>query len=83
LEFQGEILGDLIGELGTVLIKKGGLVAEMDIGQHVLEGEAVTLKQPFLVIEKVGSGSQRLDVVGIARRKLLFKTRPKPKSNKK
>lgn len=50
LEFQGEILGDLQGELGTLIVK--GKTAEMEIGQHVLEGEVVVLKTPFLVVEK-------------------------------
>lgn len=50
LEFQGEILGDLQGELGTLSVK--GKTAEMEIGQHVLEGEVVVLKTPFLVVEK-------------------------------
>ena len=68
----------------------------MDIGLHLLEGNVVKLKLPFLVIEKkkrtrssfdlegVDSDltqSPSLDIIGIVRKKIIFKTRPKPKCN--
>ncbi len=101
LEFQGEILGDLTGELGSIMINGG--TAEMDIGQHVLEGSVITLKLPFLVLEKYGAvcshsssssssssisspspssntNTSTMEVCGVARKKVLFKTRPKPRN---
>lgn len=74
--------------------------ALMDIGLHLLEGNVVKLKLPFLVIEKrkrtrslsnlerESSGIDSnvtelpsLDIVGVVRKKIIFKTRPKPKCN--
>jgi Ctf8 len=72
----------------------------MDIGLHLLEGNIVKLKLPFLVIEKrkrtrSSSNSEQeisgtdsdltdspsLDIIGVVRKKIIFKTRPKPKCN--
>ena len=78
----------------------------MDIGLHVLEGSVVTLKLPFIAVEKrkrkiddsdlitnrnatTGSESNSnsnsenttLEVIGVIRRKIIFKTRPKPTCN--
>lgn len=72
----------------------------MDIGLHLLEGNIVKLKLPFLVIEKrkrtrnssnseqESSGadsdltdSPSLDIIGVVRKKIIFRTRPKPKCN--
>ena len=76
----------------------------MDIGLHVLEGSVVTLKLPFIAVEKrkrkiddsdlitsrnttTGSESNsnsentKLEVIGVIRRKIIFKTRPKPTCN--
>jgi len=50
LEFQGEILGILQGDLGHIEVTQAE--AFMDIGQHTLEGEVVKLKSPFMVLEK-------------------------------
>ena len=65
----------------------------MDIGAYLIEGEVITLKKPFLVTEKScatssvsngGSASeaatQTLKINGIIKKKIIFKTRPKPKS---
>ncbi|XP_012090278.1 putative uncharacterized protein DDB_G0287975 [Jatropha curcas] len=61
------------------------------VGYHELTGSKLTLKKPLLVLKKVkymdvdqGCGSDddssnkvELDVIGIIRHKILFKTRPK------
>lgn len=81
LEFQGEIVGDLVGnELGRIVVKDEGR-AEMEIGQHFLEGSVVSLKLPFLIMQKSSSsndGSNSIPIEGYVRKKIIFKTRPKP-----
>eukprot|EP01032_Pedospumella_encystans_P007987 gene7987-9521_t len=82
LEFQGEVLGDLTGNpLGRLELKEDGKV-EMDIGQHFLEGSIVTLKLPFMVVEKHSSSEQStpqpMTIEGFVKKKIIFKTRPKP-----
>ncbi|KZV46913.1 hypothetical protein F511_06155 [Dorcoceras hygrometricum] len=59
------------------------------VGYHELTGTKVTLKKPILVLKKIKHGndeceghrpeksSVELDVIGIIRHKILFKTRPK------
>lgn len=59
------------------------------IGYHELTGSKVKLKKPLLVLKKVkhsddhqslspkSSATVELDVIGIIRHKILFKTRPK------
>lgn len=53
------------------------------VGYHELAGSKVTLKKPLLVLKKlqfdeVSGKATELEVVGIIRTKILFKTRPKP-----
>lgn len=56
------------------------------MGYHELTGSKATLKKPLLVLKKLqkctdGDPSEKeteLEVVGIIRSKILFKTRPKP-----
>ncbi len=57
----------------------------MDIGQHFLEGSVVTLKQPFIIIEKSLEKSEdneddakTIPIKGFVKKKIIFKTRPKP-----
>lgn len=57
------------------------------IGYHELTGSKVALKKPLLLLKKVKHADQNansessptveLDVVGVIRHKILFKTRPK------
>ncbi|XP_073064326.1 uncharacterized protein [Primulina eburnea] len=59
------------------------------VGYHELTGTKVALKKPILVLKKIKHGndecegqlpvnsSMELDVIGIIRHKILFKTRPK------
>ncbi|CAN1267300.1 Chromosome transmission fidelity protein 8 homolog [Linum perenne] len=52
----------------------------LTIGYHELSGTKVALKKPLAVLKKVKPieiGKVELDVVGIIRSKILFKTRPK------
>ena len=79
LEFQGEILGDLAGDLGQIEVTKSA--AHMEIGQHTLEGDIVKLKNPFMVLEKVKSNDDKatLSMRGLVQNKIIFKTRPRPK----
>ncbi|CAI0403577.1 unnamed protein product [Linum tenue] len=52
----------------------------LTIGYHELSGTKVTLKKPLAVLKKVkrtDDGKVELDVVGVIRHKILFKTRPK------
>jgi chromosome transmission fidelity protein 8 len=65
----------------------------MDIGLHLLEGNVVKLKLPFLVVEKKKnkrnineisndkSTESSLEILGVIRKKIIFKTRPKPTCN--
>jgi len=76
LELQGEVLGEIRAgaALGSITLK--GKNAELEVGQHILEGELVSLKLPFLVLEK---GVDGLDTRGVVRNKIIFKNRPKTK----
>ena len=61
-------------------IRKDGKV-EMEVGLHTLDGEVVSLKQPLLVIEKKnGPNDEHMEIMGIVKKKVLFKTRPKPRA---
>ena len=80
VEVQGEVLGDLNGPLGQISIS--GKIAVLEIGQHILEGEVVSLKQSFLVIEKSLNGVSNIQsnsVAGVIRKKIVFSSRPKTK----
>ncbi|XP_032520873.1 chromosome transmission fidelity protein 8 homolog [Danaus plexippus] len=49
------------------------------LGHHVLTGKEVKLEQPMAVMEKTVDGGQTsYRVKAIVRKKLLFKSRPKP-----
>ena len=59
----------------------------MECGQHFLEGSIVDLKSPFMVLEKVTdhdgeggeiNGTGRTNILGFAKSKIIFNTRPKP-----
>jgi hypothetical protein len=54
----------------------------MDIGQHFLEGSIVTLKSPFIIVEKCAVATcdalKQLSIEGMIKKKIIFKTRPKP-----
>jgi hypothetical protein len=60
----------------------------MIIGQHFLEGSVVELKAPYLLLdepedceiaEEVESHfDKQLSIRGVVKKKIIFKTRPKP-----
>lgn len=85
LEFQGEINGEKVGALGSLTLKAGEKV-EMVIGNHFLEGNFQNLKSPLLVLDNMDtigdsaddSRGPSLSIQGVVRRKIIFKTRPKP-----
>ena len=57
---------------------------ELEVGSYLLEGHIVTLKQPYLIIQKEKDNkpdcnSTDYDMVGLVYKKIHFKTRPKPK----
>ena len=50
---------------------------QLTVGYHRLEGKLVALRKPLAILRKTGSeGSSSFEVVGVARSKWLFKTRP-------
>jgi hypothetical protein len=75
LEFQGEILGDDMGFLGSLRVQGDDVI--MGIGQHVMWGKIITLSNPFLVVDQTESG---LETKGFACKKIIFNERPKPKT---
>lgn len=49
------------------------------LGHHVLNGKEMKLEQPMAVIEKVALGDKTMyKVKAVVKKKLLFKSRPKP-----
>jgi hypothetical protein len=88
LELQGEVIGELDDNaLGTIVINNNN-TAIMNIGQLVLEGTVITLKSPFIVMEKKitnnmvmdddSSNNSTLDIEGYAYKKIIFNSRPRP-----
>lgn len=85
LEFQGELVGEKVGMLGSLTLKAGEKV-EMIIGNHFLEGSFQNLKSPLLVLDSndstddtaASTAAPSLSIQGVVRRKIIFKTRPKP-----
>mmetsp|Transcript_18574 Transcript_18574/g.18658 ORF Transcript_18574/g.18658 Transcript_18574/m.18658 type:complete len:103 (-) Transcript_18574:75-383(-) len=80
VEFQGEISGQALEgcDLGTLSIAKDGIMTEMEIGQHVLKGRVEKLSKAFVIIEK---SSDLLEILGSVRKKIIFNTRPRPRSS--
>ena len=87
VELQGELEvsghGGLAGVALGVLAVSGAGVPSLTIGNHQLLGALVPLKKPRAVLRRrrEGEGAARVtryDVVGVARKRYLFKSRPKP-----
>lgn len=85
LEFQGDLITGEEGEkqlagldVGTLRFNANKEIT-LRIGNHVLAGKAEPLRKGFAVLEKhANEGQTRYKVVGIAKTRVVFKTRPKP-----
>lgn len=70
--FEGLHIGDLHFNSATG-------TASLIVGHHLLTGKAVTLEKPLAVLQKCSSSSTpEYCVSALIRRKLVFKSRPKP-----
>jgi hypothetical protein len=49
----------------------------MEIGSHLLEGNQQSLKTPLLILDHTSVSSTDLEIQGIVKKKIIFKTRPK------
>ncbi|CAH8871929.1 unnamed protein product [Trichobilharzia szidati] len=84
IELQGDVLsktGDPLAgrNLGDLHFSRQNGDPVFLIGHHVLFGKLHDLEKPLLITKKcTTSGTLSYEVVSVIRRKLLFKTRPKP-----
>ncbi|CAH0486997.1 unnamed protein product [Peronospora effusa] len=94
LEFQGDLLPmeslDLRGlDIGTLRYGQGETLT-LRIGNHVLTGKVMNLSTPFAILHKESEidvamdeegdaeSTTKYEVVGIARTRVIFASRPKP-----
>ena len=60
---------------------------QLVIGRHQLDGKVVSLKRPLALVERVAddsstpSGELHFEVIGYAKKKYVFKARPRPISD--
>jgi chromosome transmission fidelity protein 8 len=87
IELQGNLesrLGSNVDKsgkfIGDLHFTKDGTVPILIIGHHILYGKAVKLENPMIVIKKKKIPNETTEylVESIIKKKLLFKTRPKP-----
>jgi len=89
IELQGELESKSEEALGGKLI--GDLHYNHDgnpiliVGHHILQGKTQELEKPFIVINKDKTDEMsdeksdvKYDVTAVIKKKLVFKTRPKP-----
>ncbi|XP_042001874.1 chromosome transmission fidelity protein 8 homolog [Salvia splendens] len=70
-------------QIGLLLRPSTEEIYTLVVGYHELTGSKQRLKKPILVLKKIEGGENsdskrvELDVIGVIRHKILFKTRPK------
>ncbi|CAH9108749.1 unnamed protein product [Cuscuta epithymum] len=74
-------------QIGVLCRPSSQEIYTFTVGYHELTGNRITLKKPMLVLKKnkllkeenseSNSANVELDVIGIIRQKILFKTRPR------
>lgn len=70
--FNGQFIGDLhFNKAGTPILI---------IGHHLMFGKEVEMDKPYAVLEKKTSSNIQSEYIvkAVVKRKVLFKTRPKP-----
>ncbi|XP_041987495.1 chromosome transmission fidelity protein 8 homolog [Aricia agestis] len=67
--------GTLVGDLHFFNRNKHPVLV---LGHHVLNGKEVKLDQPMAVVEKHHGDKTTYKVKAVVKKKLLFKSRPKP-----
>lgn len=93
IDLQGDLIFEKVGNpnnqlVGDLHFTKAG-VPILIIGIHVLHGKEVTLEKPLIVLEKQRNNTRdetmeekiaktEYSVKAIVKKKLLFKSRPKP-----
>lgn len=73
---EGVTVGTVIGDLNYTS-RNGQPI--LILGHHILNGKEIKLEQPLAVIEKVHCENKiKYKVKAVVKKKLLFKSRPKP-----
>jgi hypothetical protein len=81
LEFQGEIVA-LNGLEARIQVCEDQVL--LGIGQQILQGQLKTLEKPLMIAtrsETDQSGNRSLSAVAFVYRKILFDTRPQPRTD--
>ncbi|DAZ99861.1 TPA: hypothetical protein N0F65_008604 [Lagenidium giganteum] len=88
VEFQGQLISDVDMkgvDIGKLTFPNG--VPTLRIGKHILAGKLAKLSKPMAIMEKHTNADDddeavpngvSYEVVGIARSRIIFSTRPKP-----
>lgn len=79
LEFQGDIISKDVDNTILGLLRIEGTEAVMGIGQQIVRGVIKNLENPIMVTYDVEVGS--LDVVAFVHKKIIFASRPQPRTS--